>query len=195
MNIGELREALITVMDLGGYFGENLHESKEVLLHVGDTYFHVANVGGEFNNGRCTFVILAGPPDPESGSDAWWAEHGGRPKTGAFARPDSVKATEWDGDLQPGEQRIGPDHLVTAIPLGNQVAYGIEHPPECDRLPYGQKCWLDQLEQMPETGWPREYGRYRLWPWASRSRTSEGDEWDGGVDWEPDEPAPGGEPA
>lgn len=191
MEIGELREALVQVMDLSGDF--SLHESKETLLHVGDTYFRVAAVGTEFQNGRSVFVILAGAPDPQSGSDVWWAEHGGRPKQGAFKRPDSVKATEWDERLKPGERRDGPEHIVTAIPLGNQVYYGIEHPADCDALPYGQKCWLDHLEQSPVTGWPLVYGRYRMRPWASMSRTAEGDGYDGGVDYEPIAGATGGE--
>ncbi len=75
MNLGELREALVHVMDLEGYHGVNLHESKDVLVHVDGAYLRLASVQPAFHNGRFALVLLAGAHDPESGSPAWYAEH------------------------------------------------------------------------------------------------------------------------
>lgn len=55
-SIGELREALTRFTDLGGFLGQNMHESKEVLLRVGENTFQIRDVAATFYNG--SFVIL-----------------------------------------------------------------------------------------------------------------------------------------
>jgi transcriptional regulator with XRE-family HTH domain len=83
MQLGELREALVRIMDLEGCHGANMHESKDVLVHVDGAYLRLANVQPAFHNGRFALVLVAGAHDPESGSPAWYAEH---PEAAAEAR-------------------------------------------------------------------------------------------------------------
>lgn len=64
MTAGTLREGLVSAMDLGGAFGANLHESKEVLVRVGDVegkhhYLTVEHVAVAFVGGRFVFVVQA----------------------------------------------------------------------------------------------------------------------------------------
>ena len=64
ITLGVLREALISVMDLGGAWGQNMHESKEVLIQAPDgTYHQVAQVAASFVAGRFVLTIKAGDPD------------------------------------------------------------------------------------------------------------------------------------
>lgn len=55
-SIGELREDLAQFTDLGGFLGQNMHESKEVLIRVGDRTLPVKQVAATFYDGA--FVIL-----------------------------------------------------------------------------------------------------------------------------------------
>jgi hypothetical protein len=56
MSIGALREALTTFTDLGGAWGSNLRESKEVLLRVHGHVFSLKRVAASFHEGR--FVVM-----------------------------------------------------------------------------------------------------------------------------------------
>lgn len=56
MDIGELREALLTFTDLKGAWGASMHESKEVLLRADGRVFRLARVAASFYEG--SFVIM-----------------------------------------------------------------------------------------------------------------------------------------
>lgn len=86
VSLGQLREAIVAVMDLGGSFGANMHEDKDVLIWDGALFRRLSDVQPTFHNGRFAFLLTAGALDPESGTDAWWAERGGRPTEGPFAK-------------------------------------------------------------------------------------------------------------
>jgi hypothetical protein len=62
LSVGELREALIDAMDLGGVLGANLHESKKAVIQVKDDFWYVAVVKTCFRNGRFVLVLEAGDP-------------------------------------------------------------------------------------------------------------------------------------
>jgi hypothetical protein len=63
MNIGQLREALIDLMDLEGAWGTNLHESKEALIQVGDQCWALGRVKASFYAGRFVVILEAGARD------------------------------------------------------------------------------------------------------------------------------------
>lgn len=60
MSVGALRECLINAMDLGGVFGSNLHESKEVLLSVDDQFWPLRKASVRFHEGRLVLVLSDG---------------------------------------------------------------------------------------------------------------------------------------
>lgn len=62
MSAGSLREKLAGAMDLGGAFGRNLHESKGVLLRVGDGFLALDQVSVTSVNGSFVLVLHAGEP-------------------------------------------------------------------------------------------------------------------------------------
>jgi hypothetical protein len=68
LSIGELREALISAMDLGGAWGRNLGESKKVLLRVDGRMYPLASVSAAFTGGGFALVLDGGPaPGKEDG--------------------------------------------------------------------------------------------------------------------------------
>ncbi len=81
----------------------------------------------------------------------------------------------------------GPVHRLTVSMSalseigGPHVLYQLQHPAECDRLPYGERCALDHGER---TGWPEMTGEYMISAWWSKSWTDLGWEYDAGVDWD-----------
>ena len=60
LSAGALREALVDAMDLGGAWGENLHESKQFLLSVDGRYYPLAQASVAFVAGRFALVLTAG---------------------------------------------------------------------------------------------------------------------------------------
>lgn len=57
-SIGELREALTFFTDLGGAWGANMHESKQVLLRVeGRHVYRLAHVEASFHEGRIVIML------------------------------------------------------------------------------------------------------------------------------------------
>lgn len=65
LSIGALREALIEVMDLGGAWGQNMHESKPAVIQIGDSYWHLGTVKSSFQGGRFVLILEAGEPFQE----------------------------------------------------------------------------------------------------------------------------------
>lgn len=63
LSIGALREALVSVMDLGGAWGQNLGESKEVLLRVHGLTFPLRQVAASFHEGRFVLMLDGGEAD------------------------------------------------------------------------------------------------------------------------------------
>ena len=61
MTIGELKEALITLTDLGGAWGQNMSVDKQVLLRVHGHVFRLTSVAASFHEGRFA-VMLDGEP-------------------------------------------------------------------------------------------------------------------------------------
>lgn len=61
LSVGALREALIDVMELGGAWGGNMHESKEVLLRTPDgSLLPLVSVSAAFVEGRFVLVLDGG---------------------------------------------------------------------------------------------------------------------------------------
>jgi hypothetical protein len=60
--VGALREALIDAMDLGGAWGANLHESKDVVIQAGDQFWSLGQVAVSFRAGRSVLVLKAVTP-------------------------------------------------------------------------------------------------------------------------------------
>jgi hypothetical protein len=59
-SVEELKEAIITACDLGGAYGKNLSETKEVLVRVTDnTYLPVNHICVSFYAGKFVFVLDA----------------------------------------------------------------------------------------------------------------------------------------
>lgn len=73
MNIGELRERLIAVMDLEGAFGQNMHESKEVVLRVNGEVYPVEEVVVTMRNGSFVLGLDSAEGQPEGRTSL--AEH------------------------------------------------------------------------------------------------------------------------
>lgn len=63
LSVGALREALIEVTELEGAFGRNLHESKDVLLRVGDSYLPLGQVSVAFVGGSFCLILQGGGRD------------------------------------------------------------------------------------------------------------------------------------
>jgi hypothetical protein len=63
LSVGELRERIVYATELGGAFGENLHESKDVLVQVGDEFWQLSFVKVAFRGGRFVLVLEAGEAD------------------------------------------------------------------------------------------------------------------------------------
>ena len=59
LTVGELREALISAMDLGGAYGRDLPEAKAVLLQVGDQVWPLATVKVSVRDGSFVLVLEA----------------------------------------------------------------------------------------------------------------------------------------
>jgi hypothetical protein len=57
MSIGALREAIVNATELGGVFGQNVHESKDVLLRVGDKSYPLSEVAVGFHAPTGRFVM------------------------------------------------------------------------------------------------------------------------------------------
>jgi hypothetical protein len=60
LSVGELRERIVYATELGGAFGENLHESEDVLVQVGDEFWRLSVVKVSFRSGRFVLVLEAG---------------------------------------------------------------------------------------------------------------------------------------
>jgi len=60
MDIGALREGLVTAMDRGGAWGRDLHESKPVLIDVGGQMYELDQAAVTFAGGRFALVLRAG---------------------------------------------------------------------------------------------------------------------------------------
>jgi hypothetical protein len=60
LTVGVLRESLVAAMDLGGAYGQNLGESKGVLLQVGDDYWPLERVKVSVRHGLFVLVLEAG---------------------------------------------------------------------------------------------------------------------------------------
>ena len=56
LTVGELREAIIAACEYGGAYGEDLSETKAVLLRVKDEYFPLNRISVSFRGGK--FVLL-----------------------------------------------------------------------------------------------------------------------------------------
>lgn len=107
-----------------------------------------------------------------------------------YVKPDVARVLAGQGTELPEGHHEGPRHLVvvTAWPAvadqgGPQTMYDLQHPVECDRLRYGQRCSLDAVGR-DRTGWPTETGAYLIWSWSSQTWTDSGWEYDSGVYWE-----------
>jgi hypothetical protein len=60
LTVGELREAIIAACDLGGAYGQNLSETKQVLIRTAeDTYLPLSRVCVKFHAGRFALVLDA----------------------------------------------------------------------------------------------------------------------------------------
>ena len=77
------------------------------------------------------------------------------------------------------------EHVATALVPQFPPAphYELEHPVECNDLPYGQRCSLDEIGD-DRTDWPTKPGTYNISSWASKTWTDMGWEYDAGVQWE-----------
>jgi hypothetical protein len=62
LSVGALRNVLVDALDHGGVLGENLHESKDVLLRVDGAYYPLARIGVAFVDGRIALVLTAVTP-------------------------------------------------------------------------------------------------------------------------------------
>jgi hypothetical protein len=74
LSVGELREAIISACDLGGAHGQNLHESKDVLIRIrvesNDTYLPLSRVSVAFvPPGRFALVLTAGGSEGDAEDD------------------------------------------------------------------------------------------------------------------------------
>lgn len=60
-SIGRVREALIEVMDLGGAWGANMHESKRAVIRIGENgpFYDLDSVRTSFQNGEFVLVLQA----------------------------------------------------------------------------------------------------------------------------------------
>jgi hypothetical protein len=68
----------------------------------------------------------------------------------------------------------------------DETTYDIEHTPQCDALPYGTSCWLDQQQADVGTDdWPTEPGRYIATGRPEKSFNGEVTEYDFYLDFEP----------
>lgn len=56
LTVGELREAIIYACDLGGAYGQNLSETKEVLIRIENACHPLSQVSVTFHEGR--FVLM-----------------------------------------------------------------------------------------------------------------------------------------
>jgi hypothetical protein len=63
----------------------------------------------------------------------------------------------------------------------DELDYDVEHPEDCDRLKYGERCWFDQtFFEMDDE--PKEPGAYRARVWGEGP--DHNGEYDGGNEWE-----------
>lgn len=62
LSAGALREALISAMDLGGAYGQNLSASKDVVIQAGEQFWSLAQVAVGFRAGRFVLVLKASTP-------------------------------------------------------------------------------------------------------------------------------------
>jgi len=61
LSVGALREAIINATELEGAFGQNLHESKDVLVRDRDGgYFPLEQVSVGFVNGAFVMILQSG---------------------------------------------------------------------------------------------------------------------------------------
>jgi hypothetical protein len=63
LSVGALREALADVTEHGGAWGQNMHESKDVLIQVGEKFWRLGRVKASFRDGRFVLIVEAGDPD------------------------------------------------------------------------------------------------------------------------------------
>jgi hypothetical protein len=59
ISIGELREALVSAMDLGGAWGQDMHESKKALLRIDGETYPLTRVSAAFTGGSFVVVLDA----------------------------------------------------------------------------------------------------------------------------------------
>jgi predicted HAD superfamily Cof-like phosphohydrolase len=107
-----------------------------------------------------------------------------------YVKPDVAKVLAGQRLNADPAHGFGPEHrlTVTASALaemgGPERIYQLWHPVECDRLPYGQRCALDQGDRR---GWPDQPGEYLIEAHWSKTWTDMGWDYDAGVDWAPAE--------
>lgn len=103
-----------------------------------------------------------------------------------YVKPDIAAVLARQG-MQAEGRGFGPEHMliVDQVKTGpvEWPMYHLEHPVECDRLKYGQRCSLDALGD-DQIGWPTEPGAYRISSWSSKTWTDVGWEYDAGVQWD-----------
>jgi predicted HAD superfamily Cof-like phosphohydrolase len=106
-----------------------------------------------------------------------------------YVRPDVAAVLARQEAPGPyGGRGTGPDHRLTVSMSalgeigGPHVLYRLDHPAECDRLPYGQRCELDTGARR---GWPEQVGEFTISAWWAKDWTDQGWEYDAGVDWAP----------
>lgn len=102
-----------------------------------------------------------------------------------YRRPDVAAVLERQKPQPENGPWYGDPHRVTAMRFDDSLDlhYEVEHPHGCDRLPYGQRCMLDMLDDR--SGWPGKEGVYTISAWSGRTWTDQGWEYDAGVQWEP----------
>lgn len=57
LSIGELREGIVNATELNGVFGHNVHESKKVLIRVGENTYPLSEVSVGFDGESGMFVM------------------------------------------------------------------------------------------------------------------------------------------
>jgi hypothetical protein len=59
MSAGDLRDAITTAMDDSGAYGHNLHPTKDVLIHIGGSYFALKYAAVNFVHGSFVLTLRA----------------------------------------------------------------------------------------------------------------------------------------
>lgn len=112
-------------------------------------------------------------------------------RTRSTERPAAMTALDFTVQPEPPSPAPHRVKVRTVRVLGpergsdwhDEVDYDIEHTPQCDALPYGQPCWLDQHHNdVGLHDWPTEPGEYTA---ALETWTSFEGEHDARIDFEP----------